>query len=346
MEPAGPQTQIHLPDIRTRRTGTIRVACGRARADGHCPALPERLSGVIDVATLLRKHWGMETAAVRPLGGGMNSDTWLVEHQGSTYVAKRVPSAGVADLVAGCEIATTLARAGFVTGPPVPTSDGRPVLVEHALALLEHVPGRELAGETDEEQHWIARTLAGVHLAGDPSIASSTASEPGTAGFMEDWLSPRQPCVDAHPWLTGVLEVVRAETAPLTVTWATIHTDPAPEAFVHDDDTGSTGLIDWTGATRGPVLYDVASAVMYLGGTGPAAAFLSTYRDHGPLAADEMQHLDAFRRLREAVQGTYFARRLAVDDLTGDIETTDNEKGLADARRRLAALGLDTHLSH
>ena len=55
-----------------------------------------------------------------------------------------------------------------------------------------------------------------------------------------------------------------------------------------------------------------------------------------------MQHLDAFRRFREAIQGTYFAWRLAANDLTGGIDQAENEKGLNDARRRLAALGLDT----
>jgi hypothetical protein len=54
-------------------------------------------------------------------------------HQGSTYVAKRVSPAATADLVAGCEVAAAVAEAGFVTGPPVPTSDGRLVLTEHAL---------------------------------------------------------------------------------------------------------------------------------------------------------------------------------------------------------------------
>jgi homoserine kinase type II len=81
---------------------------------------------------------------------------------------------------------------------------------------------------------------------------------------------------------------------------------------------------------------------MYLGGTQRAAAFLDTYRTSGPLEAQEMQLLDAFRRFREAVQGTYFAWRLAAHDLTGGINQAQNEKGLDDARRRLAALGLAT----
>ncbi|MGF9761121.1 phosphotransferase [Microvirga sp. 0TCS3.31] len=288
------------------------------------------------VAELLETFWGLRGAAVTPLGGGMNSETWLVEHEGSTYVAKAVSPAAAGDLVAGGEVATTLAEAGFVTGHPVPTRDGRVVLTEPALALLQHVPGRELDGETDEEQEWMASTLAGVHSATHPTL------EPNTATFALDWLSPLMPGVTDHPWLVAAIEAVRAETDPLTVTWSVLHTDPAPEAFIHDDHSGVTGLIDWTGARRGPVLYDVASAVMYLGGTEHATAFLGAYLSRGPLSAEEMHHLDAFRRFREAIQGAYFAGRLASNDLTGGIERADNEKGLNDAWRRLEALSLAT----
>ncbi|MGI8701150.1 MAG: phosphotransferase enzyme family protein [Nocardioidaceae bacterium] len=287
-----------------------------------------------DTPDLLHRFWGIRRADVKSLGGGMNSETWVVEHQGSTYVAKRVPQTVIDEFVAGCEVASALADAGFVTGRPVPTIDGRLVLTEHALALLEHVPGRELEGETDEEQRWIASTLAGVHAAGDP------ASGPSTATFAADWLSPQLQGVGVHRWLAPAIEAVRAETDPLTVTWSVLHTDPSPEAFIHNDSTSVTGLIDWSGAKRGPVLYDVASAVMYLGGPDGAASFLTTYLTRGPLGTDEMQLLDAFRRFRWVVQAAYFAWRLAVRDLTGLANQAGNEKGLNDARRGLAGLGL------
>ncbi len=289
-----------------------------------------------DTPDLLHRFWGIRSADVKPLGGGMNSETWVVEHQGSTYVTKRVPRTEIDELIAGCEVASALADGGFVTGRPVPTTDGRLVLTEHALALLEHVPGRELQGETDEEQRWIASTLAGVHAAGSPARGSSTAT------FAVDWLSLQMPGVESHRWLAPAIDAVRAETDPLTVTWSVLHTDPSPDAFIHNDSTEVTGLIDWAGAKRGPVLYDVASAVMYLGGPDRATAFLTTYRTHGPLGTDEMQWLDAFRRFRWVVQASYFAWRLAVRDLTGLADQAGNEKGLNDARRGLAGLGLDT----
>lgn len=121
-----------------------------------------------------------------------------------------------------------------------------------------------------------------------------------------------------------------------------LHTDPAPEAFIRDDSTGVTGLIDWTGAGRGPVLYDVASAVMYLGGPQHAGAFLTAYQAHGVLRADEWRHLDAFGRFRWAVQAVYFARRIAEADMTGVAGQADNERGLTDAVQGLARLGIST----
>ena len=283
---------------------------------------------------LLQQFWALEGAVVKPLDGGMNSQTWSVEHNGSTFVAKRVDAGQVEELAAGCEIARELAELGIVTGRPLPTTDGRLVVSEHGLALLEHVPGRELEGETDEEQRWIAETLAWVHVAGRP------ARGPGAATFMTEWLSPQLPEVERHPWLRRAVEAVRAETDPLAVTWSVVHSDPAPEAFVHNESTGVTGLIDWAGAKRGPVLYDVASAVMYLGGPDEASEFLGTYQSQGSLQPEEWQWLDAFRRFRFAVQGAYFAWRLATDNLTGIEEDGENEKGLSDARLGLGELGV------
>lgn len=282
-----------------------------------------------DVAALLAREWGLSIDEVVPLAGGMNSRTWRVRAGGSSYVAKQVPPSGLDDLVRGAEAARLMAAGGLASGPPLPAYDGSLVCAAAGLALLELVPGRELAGETDEEQGLIAETLATAHRIG---------AGPAARAFFA-WLSPSAPGVAAHPWLAHAIASVRAEVDGLDLTWSLLHTDPAPEAFVHDDASGVTGLIDWAGATLGPVLYDVASAVMYLGGEAPA--FVAAYDAAGVLRPDEWAHLAAWRRFRWAVQGAYFAGRIEAGDLTGIEGSGGNEAGLADARRGLAGLGLD-----
>ncbi|MFD7307697.1 phosphotransferase enzyme family protein [Promicromonospora sp. NPDC059942] len=276
----------------------------------------------------LRHHWGLDATTVTTIDGGMNSRTWLVRAGDTSYVAKRVSAADVELLATGCSVAERLGRAGLTTGSPVRTVLGALVAPGERLALLQHVPGRELGGTTAKEQRWIGTTLAQVHHAGAPA-----RQKPGTSGFY-GWLTPDAPGVSDHPWLPRAVEQARGATDRLTVTWSVLHTDPAPEAFRYD----AVGLIDWTGACRGPVLYDVASAVMYLGGPERAGAFLDAYSAAGPLDEYELRHLDAFRRFRFAVQGAYFARRLAERDLTGIRDDSGNENGLQDARRGLEGL--------
>ena len=248
----------------------------------------------MDLDYLLARFWGMGAAQVTPLGGGMNSETWLVAHGGLRYVAKSAALTDVADLVSGAEVAMRLAEEGFVTGRPVPTRDGKLLLIEPPLVLLEYVRGRELDGRTDEEQEWIASTLANVHCAGTPG------GGPSVSTFAVDWVCRQMPGVDSHPWLGAAVEAVRAETDALSLTWSVLHTDPLPGAFIHDDDTGVTGLIDWAGARRGPVLYDVASAVMYLGGPARASTFLSVYTSRGPLAVQGPGKV-AFQQVRSGL---------------------------------------------
>jgi len=103
-------------------------------------------------------------------------------------------------------------------------------------------------------------------------------------------------------------------------------------------------MVDWAGASHGPALYDVASAVMYLGGRQKASTFLATYVENHPGLADEVAaHLDSFSRFRAAVQASYFSMRVATSDLTGIADLLDNQKGLRDAQLMLATHGLTAH---
>ena len=120
-------------------------------------------------------------------------------------------------------------------------------------------------------------------------------------------VDPATPGSTMEPWVRLALASVQAEYRSLPpLTWGLLHGDPAPEAFRLDHKTGRVGLIDWTATTRGPLLCDVASTVMYLGGDTAARSFLGVYAAAGPRPTDEMgAHLSAMRRYRGAVQAAY-----------------------------------------
>lgn len=121
---------------------------------------------------------------------------------------------------------------------------------------------------------------------------------------------------------------------PDRMSWGLLHADPAPEAFRLDPPTGRCGVIDWSYFLRGPLLYDLASAVMYIGGPAHAGDLIEAYLDQGMVTHAEIQHgLAVMLRFRWAVQADYFAWRIAHNDLTGTSGPEDNEKGLEDARR-------------
>lgn len=281
----------------------------------------------------LTELWGITDARVQPLGGGMNSATALVETSGGRYVAKW--SSDVESLEAGCVSAAAIGAHGVRTGEPVSPQAGGLVtaVAGGALALLRHVPGRELTGETPAEQHLVGATLAHAHTAGPPELS--------TGAFMSEWLSPPEHVLDVASWLPTALRDVASEYDELpALTWTQLHTDPTPGAFIHDDDTDTTGLIDWTGSCRGPALYDVASVVMYLGGRDRSERFLSSYAATGPLEKPELAWLDSFRRFRWAIQASYFASRIVADDQTGIADDPEhNRTGLARARRGLEETG-------
>jgi len=144
---------------------------------------------------------------------------------------------------------------------------------------------------------------------------------------VRDWIRP------------AVAEVLReyAELDPDSLTSGLLHSDPAPEAFRIDRSTGVVGLIDWGAALSGPLLYDVASTVMYVGGLDRAGVLLDAYVASGSLPSAEVERgVSTMLKFRWAIQAMYFAWRIANDDLTGIDDPAGNEVGLADAKRMLS----------
>lgn len=152
---------------------------------------------------------------------------------------------------------------------------------------------------------------------------------------------------DVEPWVRPTVAAVLHEYRSLpALTWGLLQGDPAAEVFLRQAGTEKVGVIDWGAAGRGPVLYDVASALMYLGGRDRSDAFWEGYAAHSPAPARELDtHTGAFLRFRAAVQAAYFSMRIAREDSTGLSDDTGNWKGLRDAQHMLRANGVHLRTS-
>jgi homoserine kinase type II len=288
-----------------------------------------------DIAALVTAAWGIEDPHAVPAGRGMNSRTWLVEAKDARFIAKLVPADQHDRFVSGLAVSRVVEASGLPAGAPIETSDGSlwTRIGDSTLAVLTFVDGRPLVGDDPGEQRLIGQTLGRAHrvLIG--------RAVPGALRFH--WIDPAAEHLDVEPWVRPAIVSALEEWVrlpPPSLTWGLLHTDPAPEAFLFNAESASCGLIDWDTGVNGPLMYDVASAVMYLGGPGWSTAFIAAYVAEGSLTAEEVNRaLAPMLYMRWAVQADYFARRIATNDLTGIDGPHENIAGLADARHGLGA---------
>ncbi|MEV0713135.1 phosphotransferase [Asanoa sp. NPDC050611] len=283
----------------------------------------------VTLRAFLADLWGLAGATVEVHNGGLNSATWFVASGGERWVAKTVVPASRRSFAAGLTIAAALDNAGIPAGAPLATRHGDHVVDVDGipLALLTWVPGEELSGSDPGHQQLIGTTLAGVHR------TLLDVSVPDTERFH--WVDPQGEHLSIRPWVRAAVAAAVAaydELNPRTLSWGLLHTDPAPEAFRMASPQGVCGLIDWSTAMLGPLLYDLASAVMYAGGPDHADALIEAYLEQGVVPRAEVERaMWVMLRFRWAVQADYFAHRIATHDLTGIISAADNERGLAEA---------------
>lgn len=296
----------------------------------------ERVSDVgALVESAIRGAWGIELTGFTAHDRGMNSRTWVAGAGDRTWVAKAVLADAHDRFVSGLAIAAIVDAAGIPAGAPEPTRDGASWISVAGLtvALLPFVEGDPLVGHDPEEQRLIGSTLARVH-------SVLIGADAPSAGHFH-WLDPIAEHLDVEPWVRpAVVKAIGAydDLAPRSLTWGYLHSDPAPEAFVFDRRTATCGVIDWDTGLFGPLMYDLASAVMYVGGPNHASALLDAYSASGVVSREELgRSLAPMLRLRWAIQADYFARRIAANDLTGIPDAAGNQIGLDDARHALTS---------
>jgi homoserine kinase type II len=297
----------------------------------------------VSSAEAIRRHlarWPLvPPVAIEGIAGGINAQVWLVRTGTGKFVAK---AAHASQLVAGLEVALALEAAGFSAGGPLRTTSGEiaiPLEDDHALALLQFVPGRPLDRTNTEDRVRIGATLGAVH-----SILRQHARPTTLARWPWRWLTnfEKTPLPAAlRVAVTNAVRRAEALASELRLTAGVVHGDVSGRDFLFDEATGKTGLVDWGGAMYGPLLYDLGSfaALSRLTGTG-RESFVASYLTACSLSPRELSALDAFIRLRWAVQARYFSWRIAHEVRIGLESDRENENGLRDA---IEALGLAHH---
>lgn len=273
----------------------------------------------------LRDQWHLVAAEITALPGGLLSHGWEVTAGGERFVARLTDPAARHPVEAGLAAAGHLRGGGIEAGEPLRTLAGGLTAETSAgaLAVLRRAPGRILDGRDPVDQQFWGDRLGAVHS------RLQGFHHPG----LRPWnlLNPEAAYLAIEPWLRpAVTEAVTAMTR-LTVTdrltYGVLHGDPAPEIFLVDPATGRAGLLDCGASGTGPLLYDVAAAVLYAGGTETSAELLDGYLAAGPVTGDELHAaLPVMLRFRWAVQADWSARRLAHGEQDGAGEALERAR--------------------
>ncbi|BCY06540.1 phosphotransferase enzyme family protein [Actinoplanes sp. L3-i22] len=257
--------------------------------------------------TVLRDQWHLAPSEITALPAAVMSRGWEITAGSDRYVARMVESAARLPVEAGLAAAEHLRGVRIEAGQPVRTLAGALTAeTPHgALAVLRRPPGRHLDGADPIDQQWWGERLGAVHR------ALEGFRHPGLRPWQP--VDPEAPYLDAEPWLRDAVAGAVAAAVRLTVTdrltYGVLHGDPSPDAFVLDAATGRAGLMHCGACGTGPLVYDVAAAVLYAGGPDLAAEFLDGYRAAGPVAGDELDvALPVLLRLRWAVLADRSAR--------------------------------------
>jgi Ser/Thr protein kinase RdoA (MazF antagonist) len=258
----------------------------------------------------------------------MTSATWLVNAGSNRYVAKLVPHGMRNQFEAGLSAAEHLHQRNLDAGRPVRAIDGQlscPI-EGNVLGLMNFVDGRPLDGADPVDQQWWGDRLGRAHQ------ALTGFAHPGLPAWH--WVRLEAVHLGMAAWLRpAVARAVQAlEKLQVTdrLTFGTLHGDPACGAFLLDQATGRVGIIDWGSAVSGPLVYDLASAVMYAGGIEHATGLVDAYAATGMVPMAEIEAaLPTLLNFRWAVQADFFAHRVMREN------NEENRKGLQDAHEAL-----------
>jgi homoserine kinase type II len=261
------------------------------------------------IRAVLRTRWQRTPEAITPLSVGSGVRAWRVSARDERLVARLVPVSDRTRAEAGLAAMEHLAGHGFCVGRPVRTVDAA-LTVDvpgGVLELVRDVPGRPLEAADPLDQQWWGDLLGRVHR------RLAAFEHPGLLRWH--WVRPEAGHLRLEPWLRPAITGAVNALAKLAVTdqlsYGVVHGDPAARVFRIDVNTGRTGLLGWGVAATGPLVYDLAAAVIDAGGPAAATELLDGYAAAAPVTRDEIDvALPVLLRFRWAVLADFCARRL------------------------------------
>jgi homoserine kinase type II len=268
------------------------------------------------IRDVLRTGWQRVARELIPLPTGPGVWAWEIRVDEQRFVLRMAPRADRRRIEAGLAAVEHLCARRLPASHPVRTADGAltGAVDDAVLALLRPVSGRPLEADDPLDQQWWGDLLGRIH-------SELTAFEhPGLLPWH--WVRPEAGHLDLEPWLRPAVSGAVAAVTKLTVTdqltYGVLHGAPTARTFRIDVATGRTGLTGWGPAATGPLVYDLAAAVIDAGGQEAATELVDGYLAAAPPSRDEIDAaLPVVLRSCWAVQADRCARRLATAFGTG-----------------------------
>ncbi|GAB7047445.1 phosphotransferase enzyme family protein [Catenuloplanes indicus] len=239
---------------------------------------------------------------MRAICRGAHASRWEVTAGGERFTLTRAPAHARAALEAGLGALDRLAEWGIGTGPAERTVHGG-LTSENAitvLALARRAEGRPLHPADPVDARWWGGLLGAAHRALDGF------DHPGLQHHPAGWhgLDPGAPHLPPAT-RDAVARAVAAVTRLCVtdrLTYGVLHRDPSAPLFLIDPATGRTGVLGWGPAGTGPLVYDLAAAVLSADGPEARAELIDAYARAGPVHRDEIEiALPVLIELRRAV---------------------------------------------
>lgn len=262
------------------------------------------------VRSALRAGWQLIPSEFTPVAGATFGRCWRISAADERYLVSLIPGGDRIRCEAGLSAIEYLHARGIAVGPPRRAAGGAVVTLgpDGMLCVLEDVPGRPLDPADPLDQQWWGDLLGRLHR------ELADFDHRGLLGWH--WIRPDAAHLELEPWLRPAVADAVAAVTKLTVTdqlrYGVLHGDPVAAAFRMNVATGRTGLVGWGPAATGPLLYDLAAAVIDAGGPAAATELIDGYAAAGPVARDEIEvALPVLLRFCWAARADWCARRLA-----------------------------------